>query len=83
MLRCEDPYNCKQALGEFYESKEFLEHADWEDEIGDLIKAYFEYGQIYIMCMCGAAWSVNDLGDDEFCFEQVSEGDEEYHKEEE
>lgn len=47
----------------------------------------FEHGQWYITCPCGAQWSVNDASGpgtiDGFDFEQVSEGDEDYHREDE
>jgi hypothetical protein len=48
------------------------------------VDSYFEHGQWWITCLCGAAWSVND-GEgpdtyDGFCFEETSAGDEDYHR---
>jgi hypothetical protein len=36
----------------------------------------FEHGQWWITCLsCGAQWSVHDLNQHDFDFEQVSQGD--------
>ena len=63
-----------------------IEHA--RDVIGDehdAIDAHFEHGQWWIICHCGASWSVNDSedehGNDGFDFEQIDHGDEEFHRE--
>lgn len=39
----------------------------------------FEHGQWWVICKCGASWSVVDTQDG-FDFEQVSDGDEDYHE---
>lgn len=45
---------------------------------------HFEHGQWWVTCNCGAAWSVVDAEGgpavDGFDFEQVSDGDEDYHR---
>jgi hypothetical protein len=41
--------------------------------------AAFEHGQWFVTCFCGASWSVNDLNDHEYSFEEVSHGNEDYH----
>jgi len=41
----------------------------------------YEHGQHWVLCVCGAAWSVVDAeGGDGFDFEPVSTGDEDYHR---
>lgn len=42
--------------------------------------AVFEHGQWWVTCPCGAQWSVVDTSDG-FGFEQVSEGEEDFHDE--
>ena len=42
------------------------------------VSADFEHGQWFVTHLpSGAQWSVSDLNDDDFCFEQVSQGTEE------
>jgi len=49
----------------------------------------FEHGQWFVLCQCGASWSVVDAEgpgiDPDFGldFEQLEDGDEDYHDEEE
>lgn len=50
------------------------------------VTPHFEHGQWWVTCDCGAAWSVVDAEGGPavygFDFEQVSNGDEDYHNEE-
>jgi hypothetical protein len=60
----------------------------WEDyELENAIphsgSIIYEHGQHWILCDCGASWSVNDMdGDgamDCFDFEEITDGEANYH----
>lgn len=66
------PLRCEQNTPEM--EREVLETADAHGIIGS---PWFEHGQWWIVDNeTGAAWSVNDLNDNDFSFEQVAEGEE-------
>jgi predicted 2-oxoglutarate/Fe(II)-dependent dioxygenase YbiX len=63
-----------------------------DSEIHSPLNAHYEHGQWWIMCVCGATWSVADAEGpsiraelesnwifDGFCFEQISDGEDGYH----
>lgn len=48
----------------------------FDGQIHETPTPVFEHGQWWISCnTCGAQWSVHDLNDDDFDFEEVSVGD--------
>lgn len=59
---------------------EVSDHAHEHDGSSDVFAEHYEHGHWWIICDCGAQWSVVDQvgGDaiDGFGFEQVSDGDE-------
>lgn len=40
--------------------------------------AVYEHGQWWIVCACGAQWSVHDAEPGGYGFEEVSQGDDDY-----
>lgn len=76
MLKCETntPEMGERVLRHFLASFE----ADVRNATENDVQAHFEHGQWWVTYLpSGAAWSVNDLNASDFCFEQVSQGDEE------
>jgi hypothetical protein len=76
-LRCER--NCKSVKKEIL--KDFRREGLMKQHPGS--SPVFEHGCYWMVCQCGASWGVADAvihGEECFAFEQVSYGDEEYHK---
>lgn len=72
MLRCEDPETNEDDILTDFEYEMDLSAED--------CVAFYEHGQWWVEHKpTGAQWSVNDLerdGEDKFCFEQVTLGEE-------
>jgi len=76
-LRSTDSDYADEAEGAFHNS-----HDSTEGDAHHEARVCYEHGQLWIVCPCGASWSVVDCEDDGeryFGFERVSDGDEDYH----